>query len=84
MCVFLIQIAQFYVMENNDDEIVIKVGLRIKELRTAKGLSQFKLSILIGISENQLSRIERGESNPTIKTLNKIAKALEIDIKDFF
>ncbi len=60
------------------------LGERIKELRKAKKLSQDKLSEQIGIDPKHLSRIEVGSSYPSLSTLEKIAIALHVDIKEFF
>nr|WP_255702259.1 helix-turn-helix transcriptional regulator [Flavobacterium sp. WG47] len=46
--------------------------------------SQDKLALEVDLSENQIRRIEKGQTNPTIRTLLKIAKALNVDIKDLF
>lgn len=60
------------------------LGARIKELRKAKRLSQDQLSEKINIDPKHLSRIEVGKSYPSFNTLAKIAKALGIELKDFF
>lgn len=60
------------------------LGSRIKELRKAKLLSQEQLSEKINIDSKHLSRIEVGNSYPSMDTLDNIAKALCIEIKDFF
>lgn len=60
------------------------LGLRIKELRKGKGLSQEQLSEEIDIDPKHLSRIEVGNSYPSLDTLENIAKALNVEIKDFF
>jgi len=60
------------------------LGERIKELRKAKKLSQDKLSEQIGIDPKHLSRIEVGNSYPSLNTLEKIAIALNVEIKEFF
>lgn len=72
-------------MENNDENKALKkLGIAIRKIRERdSNLSQFKLAVEIGISDNQMGRIERGETNPTFRTLFKIAKALQTDIKDF-
>lgn len=72
-------------MENNDENKALKkLGIAIRKIRERDGnLSQFKLAVEIGISDNQMGRIERGETNPTFRTLFKIAKALNTDIKNF-
>ncbi len=60
------------------------LGSRIKELRKSKGLSQDRLSEEIGIDPKHLSRIELGKSFPYMETLEAIAKALQVDLKDLF
>lgn len=61
-----------------------KVGLKIKELRKSKGLSQEKLANLAEIDRTYLPTIEKGERNVSIEILEKISKALHISIKDLF
>lgn len=60
------------------------LGARIKELRKVRDLSQDQLSEKIGIDPKHLSRIEVGKSYPSITTLEKIAYALDVEIKDLF
>lgn len=57
---------------------------RIKELRKAKRLSQDELSEKINIDPKHLSRIEVGKSYPSLDTLERIANALNVEIKDLF
>ena len=53
----------------------------IKRLREAKGLSQEKLARLADVANNTLIKMESGENkNPTLETLKKVAKALEISV----
>ncbi|PIR96542.1 MAG: DNA-binding protein [Candidatus Doudnabacteria bacterium CG10_big_fil_rev_8_21_14_0_10_42_18] len=59
------------------------IGKNIKRLRQEKGLSQDKLSKLADLSLNTVVKIELDESpNPTIETIQKIAKALEVSVDD--
>lgn len=60
------------------------VGKRIKMLRNERGLSQEKLALKAGIDRTYLAGIESGKRNATIQSLEKIANALEIKIKDLF
>ena len=60
------------------------LGARIKELRKARRLSQAQLSEKINIEPKHLSRIEVGRSYPSLKTLEKIANALDVEMKDLF
>lgn len=60
------------------------LGSRIKELRKLRGLSQEKLSEKINIGPKHLSRIEVGRGFPSLDTLERIAKVLNVELKDFF
>ncbi len=62
----------------------VLLGARIKELRKIKGLSQEVLSEKVDIDPKHLSRIEVGRGFPSLDTLEKIANALDVDLKDFF
>jgi len=58
-----------------------KIGKNIKKLRQAKGLSQDRLSKAADVSYNSIVKLETGGIiNPTIETLQKIAKALEVQV----
>lgn len=59
-----------------------KIGIKISILRKRLKFSQEKLSEFSGLSKNSISSIERGESNPSIETLDRIAKALNIELKE--
>lgn len=52
-------------------------GERVRQLRKAKGLSQYQLAIDANISLNQVGRIERGEINCTLSTIDLLALALK-------
>jgi transcriptional regulator with XRE-family HTH domain len=60
------------------------VGEWIRRIRVREGLSQRALAQESGLSANAISRIERGESSPTVTSLHRIAAALEVSIVDFF
>ena len=63
-------------------QLLVNLGLKIKELRAKKNISQQELSDLIGVKRQYISQIEAGDYNVTIDTLNKIANAFEISISD--
>ena len=65
-----------------EKQLLKKIGLRIKELRTAKDLSQRELGYIIDVEKSNVSRIESGVFNTKIITLFKIAKALEISLPE--
>ena len=55
----------------------------LKKIREQKGLSQDRLAKLADVANNTIIKIEQGENiNPTLDTLKKIAKALEVSIDD--
>jgi len=59
------------------------IGKNIKRFRQEKRLSQDKLSKLADLSLNTVVKIELDDSpNPTIETVQKIAKALEVSVDD--
>ena len=60
------------------------LGLRIKELRKLKRLSQEEVSEKAETSPNYLSRMERGTENPTLDMLIKISEALEVEMWELF
>ena len=64
--------------------ITEKVGSRIKELRRALGLSQDKLALKAEVDRTYLAGVEQGKRNPSIKSLEKILKALEVSFGEFF
>jgi len=68
-------------MENNNFNTQIKlIGSNIKRLRKSRKLTQEKFSESIQIEKARLSRIENGKANPTVKTLVRIADALETNL----
>lgn len=66
------------------EDIKLLIGKRIRDLRKQKGLSQEELGWKAKLHFTYIGAIERGEKNCSIITLEKIAKGLEIDIKNLF
>lgn len=58
--------------------------IKLKEVRNLKDLTQSKLSELTGVSKSEISRIERGESSPTMDQMEYFATALGVKINDLF
>lgn len=65
-------------------DIKQNIGFRVKELRYQKNLSQKDLSFLSNLDRSYIAGIESGKRNLSIESLEKITKALEISIFDFF
>ena len=62
----------------------MKVGLRIKELRGALGLSQEALAYSIGMSRTYFAEVETGKRNISIENIARIASGLKVNLKMFF
>lgn len=58
------------------------IGENIRILRLKNGFSQEHLALNAGINTSYIGQIERGEKNPTIKTLDKVSNALGIALID--
>ena len=69
-------------MTNISEKISKKIGLKIKLLRNKIDISQEELGFRSGVSKQQIGLIERGESSPTIDTLDQISKALDIPLTE--
>lgn len=52
----------------------------LKEARKSRGLSQFQLSMLSGVNRSNISGIERGVESPTLNTLEKLARAMDMKL----
>jgi transcriptional regulator with XRE-family HTH domain len=61
-----------------------KYGIKVKKFRINKGWSQEKLALNAGLDRTYIPSIEKGERNVSIVVIEKIAIALDVDIKDFF
>lgn len=59
-------------------------GLRLRSIRTSKGLTQQELAELIGKSTEYVSRMERGLYSPSFDVLSSLAKALMVSAKALF
>lgn len=60
------------------------LGQRIRNYRTAKGLSQEKLAELSGCHHTYIGQLERGEKNATVESIEKISSALGISLSTLF
>lgn len=60
------------------------LGLKIKELRKQKKLTQEKLAEMLNLDAGYISKLEVGRNFPTIGTLEKIAKALDVELYELF
>lgn len=66
------------------NNLKIRLGQRIKYLRKAKNITQERLAELVNMDITSLSKIETGRNYPQPDTIEKIAKALDIEIFKLF
>jgi len=57
------------------------IALQVIALRESHGLTQAQLAERCGIDQGDISRIERGATSPTARTLQRIAEALDADVR---
>jgi len=74
----------FLSMQKNED-ILIKIGNRLRELRKSKGYTSYEnFAFDHDIPRMQYWRLEKGKTNITIRSLERILNIHEIAFKDFF
>lgn len=66
----------------NEQQLFIKIGDKIKEIRISKGISQQDLAAKCNFEKANMSRIEAGRTNLTIKNVYKISFALGVKLKE--
>ena len=65
-------------------EVLIKFGKKVREERKKLGLSQEELASRAKVHRTYIGMIERAEKNITLENIEKIARALDIKIGNFF
>ncbi len=61
-----------------------RVGLRVRAVRRARGITQEELGGLIGRSTDAVSNLERGVNLPSFETLERLSRELGVPIREFF
>jgi DNA-binding XRE family transcriptional regulator len=62
-------------------KLAYEIAVQVIELRLKHGLTQAQLSERCGVDQGDISRIERGSVSPRCKTLQRIAEALDADVR---
>lgn len=57
-----------------------EIGIAIRERRKLLGITQPDLAEMAEVSINTLYKLERGEANPSVKVLNKLAEVLGLEL----
>lgn len=73
-----------YSLLMDKEDILISFGQRVRQLRKANNLSQEELSFKANLHRTYIGMIERAEKNITLLNIEKIAKALNIEITELF
>lgn len=63
-------------------DIQTMLGLRVRRIREARGITQEELAYLANTQTSHISRIELGQNNTTIDVAHRIAQALQISLSD--
>lgn len=66
----------------NEQQLYIRIGDKIKEIRASKAMTSQELAAKCNFEKSNLSRIEAGRTNVTIRTLYKISVALGVKLYD--
>lgn len=66
----------------SDKDLFELVGIRIRNIRKSQGMSQQILAYEVDMEKTNISRIEAGRTNVTVKNLYKIAQALGVTMKE--
>jgi transcriptional regulator with XRE-family HTH domain len=64
--------------------LALRVGTTVRKLRVESGMSQVVFGERCGFYQTYLSRLERGQANPTLNALEVIAGAFNLSIFEFF
>lgn len=65
-------------------EILIKFGEKVKQERLKQNLSQESLAVKAGVHRTYIGMIERAEKNITLENIERITKALKLNLRDIF
>ena len=64
------------------EDISKQFGKKVREIRLNKGLSQGDVARRLNLHRSYISGIERGVRNPSLKVIQKVAKALDVKVGD--
>jgi transcriptional regulator with XRE-family HTH domain len=68
----------------NKHDVLVQFGIRVRYLRQEKKMSQEELSFKAALHRTYIGMIERAEKNITLVNIEKIAKALDVEIPELF
>lgn len=65
-------------------DLRVRFGRRLRELRIERGMTQEDLARVTGFSTAFISQMERGINAPSFESLESLARALDVSVKDLF
>lgn len=68
----------------HEQSLNVLFGQRIRQIRNERHMSQEEFAWMVGLHRTYLGQVERAEKNITLKNIEKIANALNIDPKELF
>jgi transcriptional regulator with XRE-family HTH domain len=72
----------YIIIGNNMTESAKKLGLNMKRIRLEKGMTQGDICRKLKLDRAYVSNLESGKKNPTLATIEKLAKSLEVSINE--
>lgn len=67
-----------------NQNVLVRFGQRLRQVRLSKGLTQEVLAAEAGFSRSYYTEIETGKRNISLQNIEKLARALDVEIKEFF
>jgi transcriptional regulator with XRE-family HTH domain len=67
-----------------NQDFCVALGIQLRAVRQKQGLSMRELALQADMEYSQLSKIERGVINTTVSSLQSLAEALNVPVKEFF
>jgi transcriptional regulator with XRE-family HTH domain len=62
--------------------VLVRFGIRLREIRLQKGVSQERLAELAGLHRTYVSSVERGQRNVSLINIERLAKALKVSLAE--
>jgi len=59
-----------------------RLGMRLKQLRATNDLNQTNLAKKVGVTQAYIAMLEKGQQNPTLDVLQRLAKALKVSVAE--
>lgn len=70
------------IINMDDKDFLKKIGIKLKVLRSLKGLSQDDIANRLDIDKSYYSKVERGLTNPTLLYLKKLSEVLDVPTEE--